>query len=172
MQRHRPVSRLHFLLESCLGTIPRHNFCKSEESSEPHKAVYKLLCGPEKSNFNATANFPSNIHPPNSGSAQDGSTHRWSVIVHYCRALLKRKKGVSAQSKSVPRNKAPIHVTLMFQHAQPLSCVSALAHGPRFLSLGQIHGDHRSSNPEKAPPSSSFPPPSALPLWHPIKHFL
>lgn len=92
----------------------------------------------------------------------------------YCRVLLKRKKGVPAQSKSVPPNKAQskrfpatkVWCSNMHSHwvVSP-----TLAHGPEFQSFGLIHGDHRSSNPKKALPSSSFPSPSALALWHPIK---
>lgn len=89
------------------------------------------------------------------------------VIVGYCKVLLKCKKGVSVQSKSVPPNEAQsksFPVTKLWCSNMHSHC-----HGPKFLSLGLIHEDHRSSNPEKALPSFSFPSPSALPLWHPIK---
>lgn len=42
--------QLRFLLEGCFWTMPRSNYSKSEELSEPHKAVCKLW-DPEKSDF-------------------------------------------------------------------------------------------------------------------------
>lgn len=71
--------------------------------------------------------------------------------------------------KGSPICMLPSLETLIFQHARPVSCVPTLARGTKFLSLCLMRGDHKSSNSEKELLTSSFPPPSALPLWHPIK---
>lgn len=107
MQRHRPVSRLRFLLKaasrlhqgativSCLPSLVAINYCVAQKSQI----------------FTATANFPSNIHPPKSGSAQDGSTHTWRKLLLVMAVLLKHEKGVSSQSKSDPQRKPNLYAS-------------------------------------------------------------
>lgn len=109
MQRHRPVSRLHFLRKAASGL---HQGATIVSQKSLPSLVAINYCVAQKSQiFSATANFPSNIHPPKSGSAQDGSTHTWRKLLLVMAVLLKHEKGVSSQSKSDPQRKPNLYAS-------------------------------------------------------------